>query len=197
MKQRLGLAQALIHDPDVLIMDEPTDGLDPIGRSQIRSVIERLREDGKTIFLNSHILQEVELICDRVAILARGTLKGLGTIRELTAKFRASIALNVSMTVIGDRSSIESLLSQVAQEIQPFQYHELTAATSSDSSAGENAWDFSVAVRDQASIDLLVDRLRKLGISVLRIEPTKARLEDVFMSVVESEGYVSSENQAS
>ncbi len=197
MKQRLGLAQALIHDPDVLIMDEPTDGLDPIGRSQIRSVIERLREDGKTIFLNSHILQEVELICDRVAILARGTLKGLGTIRELTSKFRASIALNVSMTVIGDRSSIESLLSQVAQEIQPFQYHELAAATSSDSSAGENAWDFSVAVRDQESIDLLVDRLRKLGISVLRIEPTKARLEDVFMSVVESEGYVFSENHAS
>ena len=197
MKQRLGLAQALIHDPDVLIMDEPTDGLDPIGRSQIRSVIERLRGDGKTIFLNSHILQEVELICDRVAILARGTLKGLGTIGELTSKFRASVALHVSMTVIGDRVHVEGLLSQLAQEIQPFQHQPLRPAASSESSAGENAWDFSVAVRDQQSIDLLVDRLRKLGVSLLRIEPTKARLEDVFMSVVESVGYAFSENQAS
>ena len=65
MRQRLGLAQALLHDPDLLVLDEPTDGLDPVGRSEVRRVIERLRDAGKTIFLNSHILQEVELVCTR------------------------------------------------------------------------------------------------------------------------------------
>jgi ABC-2 type transport system ATP-binding protein len=83
MRQRLGLAQAMLHDPDLLILDEPTDGLDPMGRSQIRDVLDKLKQRGKTVFLNSHILQEVELICDRVAIMALGQLRGIGTIDEL------------------------------------------------------------------------------------------------------------------
>ena len=74
MLQRLGLAQALIHDPELLILDEPTDGLDPVGRAQVRAILARLRGEGKTIFLNSHLLQEVELICDRVAIMDRGRI---------------------------------------------------------------------------------------------------------------------------
>ena len=78
MRQRLGLAQAMLHDPELLILDEPTDGLDPVGRSQIRKLINELRDQGKTVFLNSHILQEVELVCDRVAILAGGQLQGIG-----------------------------------------------------------------------------------------------------------------------
>ena len=78
MQQRIGLGQALMHNPDILILDEPTDGLDPVGRAQVRSILDRLRGEGKTIFLNSHLLQEVELICDRVAILDRGRLKRVG-----------------------------------------------------------------------------------------------------------------------
>ena len=83
MYQRLGLAQALMHDPDLLVLDEPTDGLDPVGRTEVRKVIERLRDSGKTIFLNSHILQEVEMVCTRVAILANGEICGSGTHRRI------------------------------------------------------------------------------------------------------------------
>ena len=84
MKQRLGIAQALLHDPDLIILDEPTDGVDPLGRREIRELMGRLKEQGHTIFLNSHLLGEVELICDRVAILQQGKLVREGTIKELT-----------------------------------------------------------------------------------------------------------------
>ena len=66
MLQRLGLAQALMHNPELLILDEPTDGVDPVGRSEMRGTLQRLKSDGKTIFINSHLLQEIELVCDRV-----------------------------------------------------------------------------------------------------------------------------------
>src|SRR5205085_5675699 len=74
MKQRVGIAQAMFHDPELIIMDEPTDGVDPIGRREIRAIMQQLKERGKTIFLNSHLLGEVELICDRVSILQRGEM---------------------------------------------------------------------------------------------------------------------------
>jgi ABC-2 type transport system ATP-binding protein len=74
MLQRLGLAIALLHDPDLVFLDEPTDGLDPAGRAHVRQTLVRLKGEGKTIFLNSHLLQEVELVCDRVAILDRGVV---------------------------------------------------------------------------------------------------------------------------
>lgn len=83
MLQRLGLAQALMHDPDLLVLDEPTDGLDPVGRQEVRKVIERLRAAGKTIFLNSHILHEVELVCTHLAIMAHGEVLASGSLDEL------------------------------------------------------------------------------------------------------------------
>lgn len=84
MKQRLGIAQAIFHDPEVIFLDEPTDGVDPVGRREIRDLLQQLKDQGKTIFLNSHLLGEVELICDRVAILQAGELIRLGTMAELT-----------------------------------------------------------------------------------------------------------------
>ena len=84
MQQRVGLAQALINNPDLLILDEPTSGLDPVGRMQVRRLIQRLRGEGKTIFFSSHELGEVETVCDRVAILQAGTLRAEGAIAELT-----------------------------------------------------------------------------------------------------------------
>ncbi|MEB3213112.1 MAG: ABC transporter ATP-binding protein [Leptolyngbyaceae bacterium] len=83
MLQRVGMAQALINDPEVVFLDEPMSGLDPMGRYQIREIILSLKEQGKTIFFNSHILSDVELICDRVGILAQGELIRLGSIQEL------------------------------------------------------------------------------------------------------------------
>src|SRR5437867_11780295 len=83
MLQRLGLAQAMLSDPDLLFLDEPTDGVDPIGRKEIRDLLLDLKHKGKTIFLNSHLLSEVELICDRVAILNKGDLIKEGSVDEL------------------------------------------------------------------------------------------------------------------
>jgi len=83
MQQRAGLAQALINDPDLLIFDEPTSGLDPIGRMEVRQLIQRLKAEGKTVFFSSHELGEVETVCDRVAILHQGVLKAQGAIPQL------------------------------------------------------------------------------------------------------------------
>ncbi len=84
MKQRLGVAQALMHQPEIIFLDEPTDGVDPIGRREIREMLLRLKDEGKTIFLNSHLLGEIELICDRVGILAQGELIREGSVAALT-----------------------------------------------------------------------------------------------------------------
>ena len=83
MQQRVGLAQALINNPDLLILDEPTSGLDPLGRMKVRGIIQRLKNEGKTVFFSSHELGEVETICDRVAIVADGNLKAAGSVQEI------------------------------------------------------------------------------------------------------------------
>jgi ABC-2 type transport system ATP-binding protein len=84
MQQRLGLAQALINDPEVLFLDEPTDGLDPLGRIEVRDLLLTLRAEGKTIFLNSHLLSEIELVCDRIVVLDKGSVACLTTPQEFT-----------------------------------------------------------------------------------------------------------------
>jgi ABC-2 type transport system ATP-binding protein len=85
MQQRVGLAQSLINNPDLLILDEPTSGLDPLGRMKVREIIQRLKDEGKTVFFSSHELGEVETICDRVAIVHEGELKAVGTVGEISA----------------------------------------------------------------------------------------------------------------
>jgi ABC-2 type transport system ATP-binding protein len=85
MLQRLGFAQAMLHDPDLLILDEPTASLDPVGRKEFRDILLELKRRGKTIFISSHILSEVETVCDRVAILEKGELKKVGTLQELSS----------------------------------------------------------------------------------------------------------------
>ena len=85
MAQRIGLAQAMLHDPDLLILDEPTASLDPVGRNQFRELLLELKQRGKTVLISSHILSEVESVCDRVAILEGGTLKRIGTLQELSS----------------------------------------------------------------------------------------------------------------
>ena len=91
MQQRVGLAQALINDPDLLILDEPTSGLDPIGRMKVRQIIQRLKDEGKTVFFSSHELGEVETVCDRVAILDQGELKLEGRVGELVQRHQLSL----------------------------------------------------------------------------------------------------------
>lgn len=91
MQQRVGLAQALINNPDLLILDEPTSGLDPLGRMKVRQIIQRLKQEGKTVFFSSHELGEVETVCDRVAIISQGELKEEGKVSELIAKHQCDL----------------------------------------------------------------------------------------------------------
>jgi ABC-2 type transport system ATP-binding protein len=91
MQQRVGLAQALINNPDLLILDEPTSGLDPIGRMKVREIIQRLKNEGKTVFFSSHELGEVETICDRVAILHQGELKREGRVSDIVREFNCDL----------------------------------------------------------------------------------------------------------
>ncbi|MEM7622131.1 MAG: ABC transporter ATP-binding protein [Planctomycetota bacterium] len=88
MRQRVGLAQALMGDPKLVFLDEPTDGVDPVGRREIRDICTQLKAEGRTVFLNSHLLSELEMICDRVAIMVQGQVKSQGTIEELTTDQR-------------------------------------------------------------------------------------------------------------
>jgi ABC-2 type transport system ATP-binding protein len=100
MQQRAGLAQALINDPDLLILDEPTSGLDPVGRMKVREIIQRLKNEGKTVFFSSHELGEVETVCDRVAILKDGQLKAVGKVADLMAEHRMNLE-QVFLKIIG------------------------------------------------------------------------------------------------
>ena len=178
MYQRLGLAQALMHNPDLLFLDEPTDGLDPVGRSEVRTVIDRLREQGKTIFLNSHILQEVELICSRVAIMAQGKIRAMGRLDELTASDRyTSVRIDVLLTR-GQASNSKAQLLEFFPSLSP----NSIALVESDAEAAR--YRFSLPISDQTAIDRAVDRLRQEALSIIDLTLETASLEETFMRAV-------------
>ncbi|MEO1009133.1 MAG: ABC transporter ATP-binding protein [Planctomycetota bacterium] len=103
MRQRIGLAQALVSDPELVILDEPTDGVDPVGRRDIRNMLMRMRDEGRTVFINSHLLGELEMVCDRVAIMHKGQVVSMGTIEELTeGMHRYEIELDAAPELAGD-----------------------------------------------------------------------------------------------
>jgi len=101
MQQRVGLAQALINEPDLLILDEPTSGLDPLGRMKVREIIQRVKNEGKTVFFSSHELGEVETVCDRVVIINEGELKAEGRVADLVQKYLTSSLEQVFLKVVG------------------------------------------------------------------------------------------------
>lgn len=103
MQQRAGLAQALINNPDLLLLDEPTSGLDPLGRMKVREIIQRLKNEGKTVFFSSHELGEVETICDRVAIMHQGELKVEGRVSDLVKEYQCNLE-QVFLKVVGYQS---------------------------------------------------------------------------------------------
>jgi ABC-2 type transport system ATP-binding protein len=93
MLQRVGLAQAILHDPKVVFLDEPMSGLDPMGRREVRDLIEELKQQGKTVFFSTHILSDAEALCDRVAIIHQGELRGIGHVAELTSSVAGKVEL--------------------------------------------------------------------------------------------------------
>lgn len=177
MYQRLGLAQALMHDPDLLVLDEPTDGLDPVGRSEVRKVIERLRDAGKTIFLNSHILQEVEMVCTRVAILDKGEIRGTGRIDELalsTAADQVVFEVSVPKTVENGSADLAGFFGEC----------EASDIVVTDVETEGSTHRISAHLPEQKQVDRVVDRLRGGGISIVRLEVKRPTLEDTFMKLV-------------
>ncbi len=186
MYQRLGLAQALLHDPDLLILDEPTDGLDPVGRREVRRLLLELKARGKSIFLNSHILQEVELVCDRVAIMSNGTVRGSGTIADLTNQ---TTGRDLIIELVSGGSSLvaEEFTNQLRVCLLPI----------FSSRPGYHADDVEVVTMpsglvqvkvrcdDQAKVDAAVDSLRRDGLSITGLKSSRRTLEDVFLSLVE------------
>jgi ABC-2 type transport system ATP-binding protein len=183
MLQRLGLAQAMLHDPELFILDEPTDGLDPLARSQVRGYLLDLKRQGKTIFLNSHILQEVELVCDRVAILDRGVLKRVANVADITSgrggagplagngqPHEQAEALELHLDLTGAESAIRSALGGLPinswQNFSPIDFRVVAHAA------------------NQSAVDELIDRLRQAGVSIIGLARRRVSLEDAYLEIV-------------
>lgn len=171
MLQRLGLAQAMLHDPELLILDEPTDGVDPVGRAEIRDFLFRLKEQGKTVFLNSHLLQEIELVCDRVAIMTTGNVRHVGPVKELTEASSAGVVFRLRT----DADTVNRLIADL-----PF---EVANPAASDASTG--AACITLPSADQQHIDRAVDVFRAADVSIESISHPKQTLEEVFLKLVD------------
>src|SRR5437868_8605854 len=128
MLQRVGIAQAILHDPKVVFFDEPMSGLDPIGRREVRDLIEQLKQEGKTVFFSTHILSDAEALCDRVAIIHKGELRGVGAVEDLTSSVQGNVevvwqgtqvpasmkALGAECHVSGDR--VRAIIADTQQD---------------------------------------------------------------------------------
>ena len=165
MKQRLGIAQSLLHDPELIILDEPTDGVDPMGRREIREMMGRLKEAGHTIFLNSHLLGEVELICDRVAILHQGQLVREGTIAELTKQKGVYI-----IGVADGQAFPTDAIIKIGYAVRPLP---------------ERPGLYEVALSEGQVIDPVVKYLFDHQLNLRHLVEKKQTLEDVFMMTLE------------
>jgi ABC-2 type transport system ATP-binding protein len=159
MMQRAGLAQALMNEPDLVVLDEPMSGLDPIGRKEVRDLILELRDHGKTVFFSSHILADVEQISDRVAIVARGRLEALGTPHELLRQH----VLGIDVTMHVPDGVDHAALTAGAQHVR---------------AAGG---DVSFTLPADADLDALLARGRDVGAKIVSIAPRHETLEDLFM----------------
>ncbi len=166
MLQRIGIAQALIHDPKLVILDEPMGGLDPIGRKEFRDIIAGLRDQGKTVFFSTHILADVEMICDRVGLIVAGRMVKMGRLKEiLTAEVES-----IDVTVKGAAGKIRKALERIAQ--QTIQSGELLMIT----------------VKNEEEVERVMAITREGDARITAIVPRVKTLEDFFMSQVKGVG---------
>jgi ABC-2 type transport system ATP-binding protein len=164
MTQRLGLASALIHAPKVLLLDEPTDGVDPVGRREIRDLLREEAKNGTTILLNSHLLSEIELTCDRVAVLRNGKVAAFGSVEELTRK----------------TASYKMVATPIDEQL---------VASFRETGAGVERVNGHVvlSVDDVQHLNALVDRLRLRGAVLTELTPMRSTLEDVFVDLIRAD----------
>ena len=187
MAQRIGLAQSLINDPDLVLLDEPTDGVDPGGRRDIREVMVRMREKGKTIFVNSHLLSELEVVSDRVAILVGGKVARQGTIDELTvAKQRYEIEV-----VAEEGPSAGAALAAALQRLFPEIPRDASPDAIVKAKLATAEWVelrgpmLRVGTTEPEQIQPILDTLRARGLVIRRVQPIRPSLEELFMEAVE------------
>jgi ABC-2 type transport system ATP-binding protein len=182
MLQRLGLAQAMLHDPELFILDEPTDGLDPLARSQVRGYLTELKRQGKTVFLNSHILQEVELICDRVAILDKGVLRRVANVAEITSG-RGQVTAGGNGQAHSEQEALELHLDLTGAEAT---IRQTLMNLPIGSWQAFSASDFRVVtqVPTQPDVNALIDRLRAAGVSIVGLSRRRVSLEDAYLEIV-------------
>jgi ABC-2 type transport system ATP-binding protein len=157
MLQRLGLAQAMMHEPELLILDEPSDGVDPVGRIQIREILHGLEQKGVTIFINSHLLVEVELFCSEVAILNRGKVALTGKVKDLTA------GKGYRVTALG---APERLVEELRGK------------------ASNGVAEFHCSTREE--VNRAIDLLRAAQCEIEAVTPTASSLEEIFINTVEN-----------
>jgi ABC-2 type transport system ATP-binding protein len=182
MMQRIGLAQALVNDPDLVLLDEPTDGVDPVGRRDIREVLLRMRDIGKTVFVNSHLLSELEMMCDRVAILVGGQVARQGRIEELNAaKQRYEIEIvGVPNDAGALARSLAGLIAPAVGSMPPIVRGALADGVAIEI-IGETV---RISTMDPAAIQSVVDTLRSRGLTIRRVQPVRPSLEDLYMDAV-------------
>ena len=180
MLQRVGLAQALINDPQLVVLDEPTDGVDPIGRRDILAVLLRLRDRGHTIFINSHLLSELEMISTRVAILLRGQVVRQGTIAELAGR-RQWYEIDIAGKTAGATHGLFQLQPDTAADTFKGQLADGTAVGLEQRA---EVATLRIASADPAGIQPTLDRLRQAGCVIARLEVVRPSLEDLFMEAV-------------
>jgi len=157
MLQRAGIAQAILHDPKVVFLDEPMSGLDPMGRREVRNLIERLQTEGKTVFFSTHILSDAEALCDRAAILNHGRLRGVGAVEELTAGLRGQVEIVWAGNTV-------------------------PAAVASLGAESRVAGDTVRAVLSSEQQDAAIEVLRRERVRLISVTPVRASLEDYFMA---------------
>ena len=157
MLQRAGIAQAILHDPKVVFLDEPMSGLDPMGRREVRSLIEKLKAEGKTVFFSTHILSDAEALCDRVAIIHLGELRGVGAIADLTSSVRGKVE------IVWRSTTVPAALKALGAECH---------------FAGET---IRVVIPEENQ-DIALDALRRERARLISVTPVRTSLEDYFMA---------------
>lgn len=163
MQQRIGLAQALMNDPDLVVLDEPTDGVDPVGRRDIRDVLVRMRDQGRTVLLNSHLLSELEMVCGRVAILVQGNVQMQGTLEDLTSASR-----RYEVVIDGAEPEWTSQNDDLRGEPE-----------------AENRTKLILHGADPGPVQPLLERLRSENRMIISVRPVRESLEDLFMRAIQ------------
>ncbi len=179
MRQRLGIAQALLNRPKLLILDEPTNGLDPLGIKELRAFIRRLAEEGMSLFISSHLLSEIQLMCDRVAIIARGKVIAVGDVNELIAQADTYTLWQLDRPEIGrDMLAAEPGIRMVGDA-----QHRI------DDTVIAGMPDAIVTVMDEGRIPGMVSRFVQAGIGVKAVQRVSPSLEELFLRLTEDERF--------